>query len=72
MDSAMDDILLFSSAGDQAWWLAYLCCSTGRRQMLVSIVSDDKISAASLGDNSAIPLMTFLCSENFSPAGDQV
>ena len=65
MDGAMDDIPLFSPAGVQAW-RAYHC---RKRQMLVSLVSDEdlaKISAALLGDDSAMDDVPF-----FSHAGVQ-
>ncbi len=63
MDSAMDDIPLFSPAGADAW-RAYHC---RKKLMLVSLISDEdlsKLSTALLGDNSSgIPF--------FSSAGAQ-
>jgi hypothetical protein len=62
MDSAMDDIPLFSPAGDQAWQ-AYLC---HKRQMLVSIVSAKMSAVLLCYSSAAMDYISF-----FSPAGVQ-
>jgi hypothetical protein len=64
MDGAMDDIPLFCPASTQAW-RAYHC---SEKLMLVSLTSDStdedfvKISAALLGDNSAMDDIPFFSS----------
>jgi hypothetical protein len=58
MDGAMDNISLFCPASMQAW-TAYHCC---KKLLLVSLTLDEdfvKISAALLGDNSAMDDIPF-------------